>query len=44
VDLSVEKIFRDIIPRPPFQRKGREGKREGGIRRNGRKVTGRKER
>jgi hypothetical protein len=31
------KKFSGVIPRPPFQREGREGKREGGIRRNGRK-------
>jgi hypothetical protein len=43
VHLSVQKIVWGLYPGPPFQRGGREGKREGGIRRNGRKEMGRKD-
>jgi hypothetical protein len=41
VHQSVQKIFR-VIPRTPVL-EGREGKREGGIKRNGRKGMGKKE-
>jgi hypothetical protein len=42
--LLVQKFSGGFNPGPPFKGEGMEGKREGGIRRNGRKGMGRKDR